>query len=140
MSEQGDQVVEKGVRREATEAKLRGVLAQAISAGKKVSISAIAREAGVTPSLVHTKYPVVAAAIRAHLGVTKRDEVESLRSRLLDQDGANRQLRAEVAQLRGDYAAVASVNASLKHEIAVLKASLEGKVSVISTSASKPRV
>lgn len=139
MSDVKDQAGEKVGRREETEARLRGILAHAISAGEKVSITAVARAAGVTPSLVHTKYPAVAAAIRAHMGVTKRDEVESLRSRLLDHDEANRQLRAEVAQLRGDYAAVASVNASLKHEIAVLKASLEGKVSVINTSASKQR-
>lgn len=38
---------------------------------KRVSITAVAKEAGVTPALVHNRYPEFAAKIRAHVGLER---------------------------------------------------------------------
>lgn len=86
------------------------------------SIAAVAREAGVSASLVHNSYPDVAAAIRALRGREKRDDTAQLRAALVKERAMARRLRDENSTLLADLRALASVNEMLRQELAFRKA------------------
>lgn len=83
---------------------------------KRLSIAAVAREAGVTAALIHNHYPGLAAAIREAMGhgerasrEAKTQEVKALRARA-------RELNGEIKALRADVARLASINEVLMAE------------------------
>jgi len=96
---------------------------------QKISISAVARKAGVTPALIHNTYPDVAEQIRA---ITGR-EPTAVRSKeaqtLLALQATNKRLHQENTQLNADVARLASIAQTLTDEIARLRAVAAGKVS-----------
>lgn len=94
----------------------------------KLSISAVARRAGVTPALIHNTYPDVAEQIRTLSG---RD-ASALRSKeataltILQTD--NKRLHRDNSQLNADVARLASIVQTLTDEIARLRALSTGQV------------
>lgn len=95
---------------------------------QKISISAVARKAGVTPALIHNTYPDVAEQIRTITG--QHPEAKSARGNetLRVLQTANKHLHQENAQLHADVARLASIVQTLTDEIARLRAVAVGKV------------
>ncbi|WP_126453439.1 TetR family transcriptional regulator [Pseudomonas aeruginosa] len=104
-----------------------------LSTNGKLSISGVAKAAGVTPGLTHNTYPAVAERIRGLMGKSVRAQRDSKHQALLKERELNRALRAENAQLSQDLARLASVNQTLILELAQLKGVATGKVVLLSS-------
>lgn len=94
----------------------------------KLSISAVAKLAGVTPALIHNTYPDLAEKIRGLVGKATRTQRDSKHSELVREREANRTLRQELAETKAALAKLASVNQVLLNEVAVLNGIATGKV------------
>lgn len=103
---------------------------------EKISITLVARAAGVTPGLIHNTYPAVAERIRILMGKSVRAQRDSKHQALMVEKEKNRALRVENDQLLEELARIASVNQRLLFEMAELKAAVTGMVVSIP---SKPR-
>ncbi|WP_230961097.1 TetR family transcriptional regulator [Burkholderia cepacia] len=97
----------------------------------KLSISAVAAEAGVSAGLVHNTYPDIAEEIRAQVGRGTRQqrdakvaEVKAVRERL-------KAMRTERDAALADVARLASINETLRQEVAMLRAAASGKMVVL---------
>ncbi len=112
--------------RAQTETAMRDALSRMQGEGGHPSISALAREVGVSPALIHNRYPDVAEALRASQDPLR--ESESLRLLLEAERLKNRDLRTEIDELRRQVSALASVNEGLRRESAVESAIAAGKV------------
>lgn len=88
----------------------------------------VARDVGVTPALIHNRYPDIAHRLRGLArkdpGSRRQDEQSLLDAERLRTTG----LRAEVEELRRPVRALASVNEALRRELAVQSAMVSGKV------------
>ncbi|HED2829259.1 MULTISPECIES: TetR family transcriptional regulator [Gammaproteobacteria] len=98
---------------------LRG---RAHSGESKVTIAAVAREAGVSTALIHNHYPTVAEAIREAQGRSSRAQRDVKHQDLLAEREKNRMLRQENEELREKIANLASINEVLMAETRTLKA------------------
>ncbi|WP_202109489.1 TetR family transcriptional regulator [Bordetella sp. 15P40C-2] len=114
--------------RHKTAQQLRQALATLQSQSNKVTISAVAKLAGVTPALVHNSYPDIAERIRAVSGKGVRAQRDAKTEKLKQEHERNRELRAEIAGVKQELAKVASLNLTLLSRIAILSAALDGKV------------
>lgn len=94
----------------------------------KVSISAVAKAAGVTPALIHNTYPDLAEKIRGLVGKATRSQRDAKHDALVREREINRSLREELAGTRADLAKLASINQVLLNEVALLKGMATGKV------------
>ena len=74
------------------------------NSGDKVSISAVAKAAEVTPALIHNTYPEIAERIRGVVGKSTRLQRDAKHEALVKEKERNRDLRAEVERLRLDAA------------------------------------
>lgn len=117
-----------GRSRENTAEILGKVIDNILSNNEKLSISAVARAAGVTPGLIHNTYPMVAERIRGLIGKSVRAQRDSKHQALMKEKEINRALRAENAQLTDEMARLASVNQLLILELAQLKGIARGNV------------
>lgn len=106
----------------ATHKTLLGAIERVCRTEGAPSIAAVAREAGVSASLIHNRYPDVAAAIRTLSGREKRDDVAQLRAALIKERTMAKRLRDENSALLADLRALASVNETLRQELAMRKA------------------
>lgn len=97
----------------------------------KLSISAVAKMAGVTPALIHNTYPDLAEKIRGLVGKATRTQRDAKHSALVREREINRTLRQELVEARAAVAKLASVNQVLLNEMAVLKGIATGKVVAI---------
>lgn len=88
----------------------------------KVTIAAVAREAGVSTALIHNHYPNIAEAIREAQGRSSRAQRDVKHQDLLAEREKNRMLRQENEELRTKVSSLASINEVLIAEIRVLKA------------------
>lgn len=93
----------------------------------RVSISAVAREAGVSPALVHNRYPDLAERIRAHTGRRAPQQRTDQQAELQALREVARELRQRIVGLEVDLAKLASINAALNVGIAELRAMLESR-------------
>lgn len=100
------------------------------SGESKLSISAVAREAGVTTALIHNHYPKVAEDIRTALGKATRAQRDAKGELLKEERRQSRDLREQIKALSADIAKLASINEVLLDENAALRARLDsqGKV------------
>jgi len=112
------------------------VINKFVENNEKISITSIARAAGVTPSLIHNTYPAVAEKIRILMGKSVRSQRDSKTQALMIEKEKNRALRTENEQLLEELARIASVNQLLLLEIAELKATCSGKMA---STTIKPR-
>lgn len=88
----------------------------------RVTIAAVAREAGVSTALIHNHYPVIAEAIREAQGRASRAQRDVKHQDLRAERAKNRVLRQEIEELRTKVARLASINEVLMAENRVLKA------------------
>ena len=89
---------------------------------KKITIAAVAREAGVSAALIHNHYPKIAEAIRNIQGRSSRAQRDVKHKDLSVERERNRALRKEVEELRTKVASLASINEVLINENRFLKA------------------
>ena len=88
----------------------------------KVTIAAVAREAGVSTALIHNHYPNVAEAIREAQGRSSRAQRDVKHQDLIADREKNKLLRQELEELRLKTADLASINEVLMAELRALKA------------------
>ncbi len=112
---------------------LEKVINGLVEGNKKISITLVARAAGVTPGLIHNTYPAVAERIRILMGRSVRAQRDSKHQALMIEKEKNRVLRAENDQLLKELTQIASVNQRLLFEMAELKAKGNGDVVSISS-------
>lgn len=97
---------------------------RAKSGEKKVTIAAVAREAGVSAALIHNHYPNIAEAIREVQGRSSRTQRDLKHQDLRAEREKGRALRLEIEALRAKVASLASLNEVLINENWTLKAKL----------------
>lgn len=114
--------------RKQTEKRLKEAMGKLQNSGEKVSISAVAKAAEVTPALIHNTYPDIAERIRGVVGKSTRKERDAKHEALVKEKERNRELRAEVERLRLDAAKLASINLTLLSKLAVYEEVGNGKV------------
>jgi cell division septum initiation protein DivIVA len=93
----------------------------------KLNISSVAREAGISAASIHNTYPDIAETIRAKARRSARSVMEDIqqeRKRLLE---LLRQARERVKAAEKDLVRIASDNARLITENAVLRARLRSR-------------
>ena len=95
---------------------------RAHTAATKLSVSAVAREAGVTPALIHNHYPSIAEEIRVKLGASSRERRDAARDELKLEREKTSNLRKELAEAKSQIAKLASINETLLLENQALRA------------------
>lgn len=114
------------VRRKELELALSRIkLGRARTGADKVSVAAVAREAGVSTSLIHNHYPDIAESIRTEQGRSSRAYGDAKRDELRVEREKNHTLREECDGLREKVARLASINEMLLSQNRVLKAQLD---------------
>lgn len=88
----------------------------------KVTIAAVAREAGVSAALIHNHYPNIAEEIREVKGLSSRAQRDSKQKDLRAEREKGREQRLEIKALRAKIASLASINEVLINENRILKA------------------
>lgn len=120
--------VVKARSRKNTVVEIQQAIVQIQATQGKMSISAVAKVAGVTPALIHNTYPDLAEQIRGLVGKATRTQRDAKHEELVRVREVNRSLRQELADTRTDLAKLASVNHRLLNEVAILKGIATGKV------------
>ncbi|MGO0110838.1 TetR family transcriptional regulator [Pseudomonas putida] len=92
----------------------------------KVTIAAVAREAGVSTALIHNHYPKIAEAIREAQGRSSRAKREAKHQELTSERRKSADYRQEIEELRAKVFKLASINEVLLEEIRALKAVMAG--------------
>ncbi|MEO6353031.1 MAG: TetR family transcriptional regulator [Burkholderiaceae bacterium] len=118
----------KAKRRKSTASLIQQAILHLQAENAKVTISAVAKAANITPALIHNTYPDLAEQIRGINGKATRAQRDVKHVSLVKEREANRALRTENANLKEDVAKLASVNQKLLAEIVVLKGMASGKV------------
>lgn len=103
----------------------------------KVTIAAVAREAGVSTALIHNHYPAVAEAIREIQGRSSRAMRDVKHQDLVTERQKSAGYRQEIEELRAKLASIASINEVLLDANQALKAKLKER-NVVQLVSSKP--
>ena len=114
--------------RERTLHQLNLALIRVQRRGEKVTLKAVADEAKVSPPLINNRYPDFAEQVRAVTGKAIRQQRNEKAELLLIEREKNRKLRELVDIQLVEITRLASVNETLRTEMALLKAIAEGKV------------
>lgn len=114
--------------RERTSFDLRLALHRLQKRSEKITIVAVAKEAGVSPALIHNKYPGFAEEIRKVMGKATRAQRDEKHDLLMAEREKNRALRAEIERLTRELRHLASENETLRREMAVQLAIASGNV------------
>jgi AcrR family transcriptional regulator len=93
----------------------------------KVTIAAVAREAGVSRALIHNYYPRFAEAIREAQGRSSRAMREVKHQDLIAERKKSAAHRQEIEELRANVAKLASINEVLLDENRVLKTKMDDR-------------
>lgn len=104
----------------------------------KVTIAAVAREAGVSTALIHNHYPTIAEAIREKQGRSSRAMRDVKHQDLIAERQKSLGYRQEIEELRAKLASIASINEVLLDENQILKAKLKDR-SVVELVSSQAR-
>ena len=93
----------------------------------KVSVAAVAREAGVSTALIHNYYPSIAEAIREAQGRSSRAMRDVKHQDLIAERKKSQEYRQEIKELRTKLAQLASINEVLLDDNRGLKAKLNDR-------------
>jgi len=86
--------------------------------GETVTITAVAKEVGVTPGLIHNKYADVAEKIRKQAGKASRDQRDDKHRQLVEAKETIRELRQANGALLAEVRILASKNEALRRQLA----------------------
>ena len=114
--------------RERTLHQLNLALIRVQRRGEKVTLKAVADEAKVSPPLINNRYPDFAEQVRAIMGKTIRQQRNGKAELLVKEREISRKLRESVESHLVEITRLASVNETLRTEMALLKAIADGKV------------
>jgi len=103
----------------------------------KITIAAVAREAGVSTALIHNHYPRIAEAIREAQGRSSRAMRDVKQQDLIVERKKSAAYRQEIEELQSKLASLASINEVLMDENRVLKAKMNDS-KVIDLASRKP--
>ena len=117
--------------RDRTKVELQFAMLRVKNMGKKLTISAVASEAGVTPGLIHNTYPDIAEAVRAQVGKSTRRQRDEKIAELSKARERIKELRAELDVALSDIQRLASTNETLRHEVDKLRSVGSGKVVIL---------
>ena len=98
-----------------------------VEKGRKVSVAAVAEEAGVSRALIHKDYPDMLERIRGNSNKAIQRQRDEKHEKLKEERFKNRQLREKIVDLTEQRNELASKNATLELENRRLSAILEGK-------------
>ncbi|MDH0344567.1 hypothetical protein [Chromobacterium haemolyticum] len=126
--------------REGTLSQLKLALDRLLQVGKKITLRAVAEEAKVSPSLLNNRYPDFAEQVRAIKGKTVRQQRNEKADLLTKEREKNRNLRALMDSQLMEITKLASVNESLRAELALQKAIAEGKVAQCPSGTKRPEM
>ncbi|MDN7670233.1 MULTISPECIES: TetR family transcriptional regulator [Burkholderia cepacia complex] len=96
-----------------------------------MSISSVAAEAGVSAGLIHNTYPDIAEEIRTQVGRGIRQQRDATVAEVKKVREQLKTVRAERDAALADVATLASINETLRQEIATLQAVASGKIHVL---------
>lgn len=97
---------------------------RAQSGETKVTIAAVAREAGVSTALIHNHYPAIAEEIRQIQGRSSRAMRDVKHQDLIAERQKSKGYRQEIEELEAKLAKIASINEVLMDENQKLKTQL----------------
>jgi AcrR family transcriptional regulator len=103
----------------------------------KVTIAAVAREAGVSTALIHNHYPRIAEAIREVQGRSSRAMRDVKQQDLIAERKKSAAYRQEIEELRAKVANLASINEVLMDDNRLLKAKMNDP-KVVELTSRKP--
>lgn len=98
---------------------------RAQSGETKVTIAAVAREAGVSTALIHNHYPAIAEEIRQIQGRSSRAMRDVKHQDLIAERQKSKGYRHEIEELQAKLARLASINEVLLYENETLKAKVK---------------
>ncbi|MBN3729648.1 TetR family transcriptional regulator [Burkholderia sp. Tr-20390] len=101
--------------------RIRQGVPKLVPIGTKLSIAAVAKEAGVSNSTIHNRYPVVADSIRRIVRGEHSQQLESKQGALKDCMEKLKQAKKEIKQLQDDLAKSQSINLRLTKENELLR-------------------
>lgn len=96
--------------------------------GEKITLKAVADEAGVSAPLLNNRYPDFAEQVRAIVGKSVREQRNKKVDLLSQEREKNRELRELSKSQLAEIRKLASINEALRVEIALCKAIAESKV------------
>jgi chromosome segregation ATPase len=99
--------------------------------GQELTISAVALEVGVEPSLIHNTYPTIAEAIRDQAGKSTRKRLDDKIAELSEVRERNKELRADLATALSDIRRLSSSNETLRQEVDKLRSAASGNVVIL---------
>ena len=114
--------------RKSTLSELDAALQRLQTRGEKITLAAVSKEAGVSPALMHNRYPDFAERVRAVIGKGLRKQRDDKANELSQAKDRIKELNDLVATLREEIVRLASVNEMQFKEMAILKAIADGKV------------
>lgn len=94
---------------------------------RKISVAAVAEEAGVSRALIHKDYPDLMERIRGNANKAIQNQRDAKHEKLKEERAKNRQLREKIVELTEQRNELASKNATLELENRRLSAILESK-------------
>ncbi|MFV8571951.1 DUF6262 family protein [Marinobacter sp. SBS5] len=98
-----------------------------VEKGRKVSVAAVAEEAGVSRALIHKDYPDLMERIRGNANKAIQRQRDKKHEKLKEERAKNRQLREKIVKLTEQRNELASKNATLELENRRLSAILDSK-------------
>jgi AcrR family transcriptional regulator len=98
-----------------------------VSKKRKLSISAVAEEAGVSDSTIHNRYPEIAAEVRQIAGRLYKMQRDEKSEKLKSVKDKNRELRNFIENLESENRKAASIIMTLKAENEQLKAEFDNE-------------
>lgn len=98
-----------------------------VEKGRKISVAAVAEEAGVSRALIHKDYPGLIERIRGNSNKAIQRQRDEKHEKLKEERAKNRQLREKIVELTEQRNELASKNATLELENRRLSAILESK-------------
>lgn len=119
----------KSEDRNPTETKIRQAIIRieqdrpkVVEKGRKMSVSAVAEEAGVSDALIHKEYPAQLERIRGGQDKDIKKQRDEARTKLKSERQKNRELRDKIDCITKEKQELASKNASMIKELKELKA------------------
>lgn len=105
--------------------RLRHGRPRVVSKHRKLTIAALAEEAGVSDATIHNRYPDIAAEVRKLNDKQFKSQRDDKTQKLKTANEKNRELRAENESLKEEVRKLVSLNARYEVEIEQLKAEVK---------------
>ncbi|MGY6157408.1 TetR family transcriptional regulator [Paraburkholderia graminis] len=110
--------------------RIRHGVPKVVPPGQRLSIAAVAREAGVSNATIHNRHPDIAEKIRQFIGESDETRLDNVRDRLKECQTKLAMLRNEHALLKIDLQRSQSINLRLLKENELLRTNSTNQTNV----------